>query len=226
MSLGINSLYDVLEHASRVEFLRLDGFAHSNLLPVKALSLPQLRTIQLLRAPVSLCSRIGRWILPSLRHLTIIQVTHLYDFEPIVHAHNNVIKTVELGQNLCFRLMDHLTPLFQLTCAKDIGYFVNFTSAPRFNGSNEAIECIHWNSLQCMAFTLAIAHIDTHIQFLLVKSKLPNLRKLVLHGLEWKLLFLENDTLQHGLVALRDERGLEIVYPDDRVVLLNKNNMT
>jgi hypothetical protein len=210
-------LYDTLYHASNIVYLTLDGMPHHNLLPASSMSLPNLKILRLARANTALCGRIGQWSLPSLHHLVVEYVPADYTIQPILFNHCDAVKTVELGQNLCFSKFDCLHTILSHTQAHEIGYFVLFVAKPQIDQANKYVKCIRWHAQANLALDNQVAHVMEHLALLQIPTLLPSVANLILHG-SWEGL-LACGTLLTQFAKVKGQRTLNIIYADGRQVL-------
>lgn len=190
---------------------------HHNLLPASSMSLPNLKTLRLARANTSLCGRIGQWSLPSLHHLVVEYVPVVDTIQPILVNHYKTVKTVELGQNLCFGKFDCLRTLLLHTQAHEIGYFVLFVAKPQIYLANKHVQCIRWHAQANQALDDQVAHVMEHLTFLQTPTLLPSVANLILHG-NWEGL-LASGLLLSELAKVKGQRTLNIMYADGHQVL-------
>jgi hypothetical protein len=221
---GLNSLYDVLEQIPQLEYLTLDGFPHTNLLPPKVLHMPRLVILRLVRVNMTLSSRIGQWSLPSLRHV-IVEQLHRDERLAAIWASHPHIQTIEQGQHLNLLIRDNISFLLRSTQIKQLGYYVRFAKVPDNAPMRETLEVVHWQGASNMALESPVSHVVGHIRFLRNSELLPSLKKLVLHGGDWSTLLL-NTQITSSLAILHAERPqVEIKFSNGRPVVFGTTSM-
>jgi hypothetical protein len=211
-------LYDVLEHIPQLEYLTLDGFPHTNLLPAKVLRMPRLVILRLVRVNMILSSRVGQWSLPSLRHV-IVEQLHRDERLAAIWASHPHIQTIEQGQHLNLLIRDNISFVLRSTQIKELGYYIHFARVPENAQIRETLEVVHWQGASNMALESPVSHIVGHIHFLRNSELLPSLKKLVLHGGDWSTLLL-NTQITSALTMLYAERPqVEIKFSSGRPVV-------
>jgi hypothetical protein len=209
-------LYDVLQHASQIEYLTLDGFPHPNLLQCKPIELPNLVTLRLVRANRTLGGRIGLWSLPRLEHVIVEQMHRNESLVGLWVGHPQ-IRTIEQGQHLNFLIEDSLSSVMHWTLVTELAYRIFFTKVPENPVKCVKLEVIRWDTCPNMALEHPWLHALQHARLLQDTDLLPNLRRLVLHG-DWYEL-LHNVDFCTALASLRTERQVRIELPDGRLVM-------
>jgi hypothetical protein len=218
ITLGVNSLCEVLAHTPRLEYLQIEGSPHNSVLPLACVRLPTLRTLHLVRANFVLTSRIARWELLALVHVVVEFGGHVATLQPLWDAFGPQLRSGEFGAHLDFRLNDYVTPLLATCALEQLALHVHFVGRPFRPLDSATLRRLHWHARPNLAAAGASdAHVADHVHWLCGARRTPELVCLILHG-DWAGL-LQSARLREYLEFLQERRpGLRIEWPDGRLV--------
>lgn len=199
---GVNALTEVIHAAPNLQYLSIGGDLWLNLMQRGTVSLPALTTLRIRRMNVLFLQQVCRWSMPSLKHVVIDVFSTPRLLEPLWSQYGEQIRTVELGMNLKFYVMDIVCHALSFCPAlEELSYYIMFTAVPHPPQQPHAtLTTLRWHSRPNQFFSMKDPgfweHLAEHTA-VFTRPFFPALRRVVLHG-DWS----------H---ALHDERFLPLV---------------
>ena len=192
---GYNSLTDVLRAAPNLEYLSIGGDLWLNLLQRGSLALPSLTTLRIRRMNILFMQQICRWSMPSLRNVVIDVFSTPRLLDPLWDHYGDQIKTMELGCDLKFYVMDIVSHVLGCcTTLEELGYFVMFTAAPQVPlHEHPTLSTLRWHIAPNGFFPTGghefWTHLAEHVD-LFARPLFPALKRIVLHG-DWSHVLID-----------------------------------
>ncbi|PCH37874.1 hypothetical protein WOLCODRAFT_135893 [Wolfiporia cocos MD-104 SS10] len=218
---GINLLGDVLLAAPNLQYLSVGGRVHFSHVAPRPPDLPKLATLRVLQGTsVQLVGQLSRWSLPSLRHL-VLDGAEPNILEFLWEAFGAQLRTIELGESLCFAAPDARTLARILeSCPQleELNYHVFMTAVPAPFREEEKFDTITTVGLHAQPSSLVPQgstefwqQIQGHFD-MLYRPNLSALRKIVLYD-DWDMV--ANDCRYLSLIQPLLDRRVTIERASD-----------
>ncbi|KAA1467834.1 hypothetical protein DENSPDRAFT_793395 [Dentipellis sp. KUC8613] len=187
---GINALDEVLEHAPNLEYLSLAANISMSLYRPKRIEIPKLRVLHLFHVNALFVRQMCSWDLPSLSHIILAAPPHNAGLEDFWATFGHTIKVAELGDNVRFGMMDHMSDLLDgCPGLEELNYFLFFTLNARPLRTHETLRRVGMharvNRMMCaLDDPETWRHMEQHFDSFRPEA-FPALKEFVLYGPEW-----------------------------------------
>ncbi|GJE90742.1 hypothetical protein PsYK624_068860 [Phanerochaete sordida] len=210
---GVNTLTEVVRAAPHLRYLSLGGDLWLNLMERRPLVLPTLTTLRIRRMNLLFLQQVSRWSMPALRTIIIDIFSTPHLLEPLWETYGKQLRTIELGRDLKFYVMDLVSHVVaRAPAVEELGYYFLFTAVPQVpQEPHLALTTLRWHAHLNQFFPVEDnafwQHLAEHVAAF-PRPFFPALRKVALHGREW--LKVVNDPRFIPLVKKLGQRGIVI----------------